>query len=260
MRPVQIGIRVDALGLHPHGPLNLRGATLTNPAGDALNLDQATITDGMFLDRGFAATGQVTMRFATLKVLVGSDKPPAQLVVTGWRLGDIHGVLNDPKTMTSWLDAVPAKEFALQPWHEAAAVYDRQGRPTDAKRLRVAAARRVTARSKLPSKLLRTLYGLFAGYGYYPLLAGVWLIAAAIMAGTLTFFFGATQPLTGGASLDPGLYGAAVVIPPAAGIIPSSWTVTSPLWLAWTLIALKAFGWLQTAILIAGLTGLLKKN
>ena len=97
---------------------------------------------------GFAATGQVTMRFATLKVLVGSDKPPAQLVVTGWRLGDIHGGLNDPKTMTSWLDAVPAKEFALQPWHEAAAVYDRQGRPTDAKRLRVAAARRVTARSE----------------------------------------------------------------------------------------------------------------
>lgn len=93
----------------------MRGATLTNPAGDALNLDQATITDGMFLDRGFAATGQVTMRFATLKVLVGSDKPPAQLVVTGWRLGDIHGGLNDPKTMTSWLDAVPAKEFALQP-------------------------------------------------------------------------------------------------------------------------------------------------
>ena len=86
------------------------------------------------------------------------------------------------------------------------------------------------------------------------------MIAAAIMAGTLTFFFGATQASTSGALLDPGLYGAAVVIPPAAGIIPYSWTVTSPLWLAWTLIALKAFGWLQTAILIAGLTGLLKKN
>ncbi|MFT3970967.1 MAG: hypothetical protein QM695_12010 [Micropruina sp.] len=99
------------------------------------------------------------------------------------------------------------------------------------------------------------MYGTFAGYGYYPLLAAFWLVLAAVISGTATYLHGPVQ-----AGFNPWLYGAAVVIPPAAAITPSSWTVTDPLWLAWMNIALKAFGWLQTGILLAGLTGLLKKS
>ncbi|WP_218025323.1 hypothetical protein, partial [Nocardia jejuensis] len=39
--------------------LSMKGATLTNPDGNALLLDNATITGGMFLDSGFTATGEI---------------------------------------------------------------------------------------------------------------------------------------------------------------------------------------------------------
>ncbi|WP_232550089.1 hypothetical protein [Propioniciclava soli] len=72
------------------------------------------------------------------------------------------------------------------------------------------------------------------------------------------FAFTPTDPASH-TMLDPWLYGAAVVIPPAAALTTDAWTITAP-WVAWTMNALKAFGWFQTAILIAGVTGLLRKT
>lgn len=162
--------------------------------------------------------------------------------------------MDDRDVAKAWLKAVT--EFAVQPWHELAGVYDRHGRPSDAKWLRFQAARATTRHSPWYVKAVRILYGLFAGYGYYPLLAAGWLALAAFLAGVLTLTF-ATSNASG---FDPGLYAAAIVIPPAAAIVPSAWTITAPLCVSWALIALRAFGWLMTAILLAGLTGLLKKN
>lgn len=267
---------VRAVHSHLTGPLELSGATIHNPEGDALSLDFAHITGRLVLGDDFIASGTVDLSGATLDGglrirgatygglaldaatigLLWTDRAPSRLLsAASMKVSDIRGSLNGPRIAIAWLDTMTHGEFAVQPWHEVAAVYERQGRPADAKRLRFQAARRVTRHAPWWSKPVRWLYGAFAGYGYYPLLAGLWLLLAAFVAGLMTSQFGPAI-----AGFDPWLYGAAVVIPPAAAITPSSWTVTDPLWLAWVNIGLKGFGWLQTGILLAGLTGLLKKS
>lgn len=267
---------IRAPGAHIGGQLLMRGAVLTNPGGVALDLENADIARGALLNRGFTAQGRVlavgtqiggqlslrgarveelVLTHASVRLLAVDPKPTGKLSAMGWKLGEVEGALNQPRGAIAWLDASSSHEFAVQPWHELAAVYDRHGRPADAKRLRFEAARRVTRHAPWWSKPVRWLYGAFAGYGYYPLLAAFWLVLAAVISGTATYLYGPVQ-----AGFNPWLYGAAVVIPPAAAITPSTWTVTDPLWLAWVNIALKAFGWLQTGILLAGLTGLLKKS
>ena len=254
---------VRALGATIGGQLSLSGAKLTNPNGMALALDGAQITGDAFLDDGFTAEGRASLSYVKVTgALVGQRTPPGSLVAVGWQLGNIHGPLNVPATAISWLDTVPPDQFSVQPWHQVAAVYERQGRPSEAKRLRYAADRRVTTLSPWPSKLTRTLYRLVAGSGYYPLVAGAWLIGAALLAGTLTCWFGSVQVTTpsGPEVLNPWLYGAAVALPPVATFIPGTTYLDGPGWLSWALIALKTLGWLETAILLAGLTGLLKKT
>lgn len=51
-----------------------------------------------------------------------------------------------------------------------------------------------------------------------------------------------------------------MALPPVATFIPGTTYLGGPGWLSWALIALKTLGWLETAILLAGLTGLLKKT
>ncbi|MFT4218280.1 MAG: hypothetical protein QM619_14000 [Micropruina sp.] len=269
---------IRAVGAQIGGGLDMGAATVVSPGKIALDLETAHITGHILLNQNFTASGEVcalgiqieggldfrggtfsrlVLDFASIQLLALNPKPAGRLSAVGWKLGEIDGALNQPHIAIEWLDTAPDDRFAVQPWHELAAVYERRGRPADAKLLRFQAAHRVTRHAPGWSKPVRWLYGAFAGYGYYPLLAGLWLILAAVVSGAATYFYGPT-PIQPG--FDPWLYGAAVVIPPAAAITPSTWTVTEPLWLAWVNIALKAFGWLQTGILLAGLTGLLKKS
>jgi hypothetical protein len=52
---------ISLFGAHVGGSLNLSGATLTNPEGDALNADRVVVDQGMFCGEGFGATGQVRL-------------------------------------------------------------------------------------------------------------------------------------------------------------------------------------------------------
>ena len=51
----------------------------------------------------------------------------------------------------------------------------------------------------------------------------------------------------------------AVVLPSATVAGVEDVTVNAP-WLIWALNALRTFGWIQTAILLAGVTGLLRRS
>ncbi len=225
---------------------------------------------------------------------------------------DLRGVVrSDRRATRRWLDTAPA--FVAQPWHELAQVYDRNGQPADAKYLRLHAARRATQTSPWWSKPPRVAYDLLVGYGYRPLLAGAWLIAALLVAFVITSTHKAsfepgnitqaqaaltagTEPMTtssglpgtsgptgaaGGAGstartvptgntrcqdltgypcLRPGLYALDTVLPPTVTTGQgTAWRPTTT-WIAYTLTFLKAFGWLLTALLLAGVTGLLRKT
>ncbi|MFT4217711.1 MAG: hypothetical protein QM619_11090 [Micropruina sp.] len=201
--------------------------------------------------------------FARIGILCGNHNLPRILSAMGWKIGEFQGALDTPTATIRWLESIPSEHFSVQSWHEVASVFERQGRISDANLVRFRAAHKVTNRTPRRSKWIRFMYAVFAGYGYYPLFSALWLAGAALVGGFLTEAFG--QPVANAAGHPPAeyngwLYGAMVVIPSAAMFKPSSWDLAGPVPLTVALIALSAFGWLWTGILLASLTSLLKKG
>ncbi|MEE6272464.1 hypothetical protein V2J56_03770 [Georgenia sp. MJ206] len=218
---------------------------------------------------------------------------PGPLAAAGWNVGDVHGPLrHDRRASRDWLDTAKdtVEDFSVQPWHELAAVYERNGQPADGRWLRFTAARRVTRRAPWYSKPIRWSYALVAGYGYYPLIAAAWLVAAAVatllltsvLAGSFvpTDLEAATGPtratttgahaLTGAGScsavaLDypcfrPTLYALEVMLPVTELGQVQAWAPLTTGALPHVLIVLRATVWIMTALLLAGVTGLLRRT
>jgi len=297
--------QLQAPGAQITGQLNLQGATLTNPDGNALRLERTQVGLLIF-DDALVVKGTLNLIRAQIGDLVTGDRPPSPLLAPGWRVEDLHGGLRtDRKAAARWLASAP--RFVAQPWHELAQVYDRNGQPADARFLRLSAAQKTTTHAPWWSKPPRWGYGLLVGYGYLPLLAGAWLLAALLCAYLITstqtssFLPGnpaalqsalaassaasntnqpgraAAPPGTPAASsvtgatpcgqlrgnypcLRPLLYSLDVVLPPTVSTGQNTaWRPTQD-WIAYALTGLKTFGWLLTALLIAGVTGLLRKT
>ncbi|WP_171055205.1 hypothetical protein [Mycobacterium sp. DBP42] len=305
---------VRALGATIDGSLNLSGATLDYPGGDALNLESATV-GRLFLPG--CVDGALTLVSATIGDLVtpAAELPPGPVVATGWKVGDLHGLLReDWRAVHAWLSGTPASKnsdesgpIAVQPWHALADVYDRNGNPAGARRLRLEAAKQVTRQSPWATKLLRTVYFLVARNGYYPLWAAMWLmfvLAAAVLLVAVNRediaptdrdtaktaveqHFGIDPDATDAApavraqadmflpvtaetpcEVHPGYpcmnsltFAINAVLPPAASA-NRDWDIASDATLALSagLPLLKLMSWALAALLLAGVTGLLRKN
>jgi hypothetical protein len=224
---------------------------------------------------------------------------PNDLDASGWRLRDIRGVIrHDRRAAADWLTPIDKKnsEFVAQPWHELANVYERNGHPADARWMRLKAARGVTRTSRPGAKLVRWIYGALTGHGYYPLRAALWLIIAVLVTiGIVTTHradFAPTaantaawklslpasqsaQPITGATPceqlkdpstcLDPILWSFDNALPGTLATGQAAlWTPNAAegpnQWLPYALGALKLSGWIFVAMLLAGITGLLRKT
>jgi uncharacterized protein YjbI with pentapeptide repeats len=227
-----------------------------------------------------------------MNVLIGSE-----LSASGWRLSDVRGrIRHDKKAAADWLSRDNAKEFVPQPWHELANVYERNGQPADARWLRLKAARGVTRTSHRGPKPIRWLYDALTGHGYYPLRAAVWLILAIATSGIIVaanqgvFTPTATNkaawktpppvgqpapPITGAtpcedlqdrsSCLKPGLYALDNTLPGTLATGQAAqWTANGAqgwnMWVPYVLGGLKIASWILVALLLAGVTGLLRKT
>lgn len=286
------------------------------PGDDDALTAEALDTDGLELtgcDTKGRALNLAASRVGNLAVLPTNpaesdvEALPGPLTAPGWSVGDFYGAIRtDRKLIARWLDTVAeaGRGFTPQTWHRAADVYERNGHDADARWLRYQAARRTTRSGPLSSKLIRYMYGAVSGYGYYPLVAALWLIAALVAAGVLVERNrsdlaparvttaaaglaleegtprGSSEPrpraFDGDADcasiapypcLRPTLYAMDTVLPSVATGQADAWRpnpvgddVLERNWLPWTLTFLKAVGWAMTAILLAGLTGLLRRT
>lgn len=223
---------------------------------------------------------------------------PGVRQLTRLRLGDFSGCLSDDGRLASrWLDG--ASTFTAQPWEEMARVYAANGQPAYARRMRYGAARRATRQSPLGTRALRTLYWATTGHGYYPGLALAWLLVLFLAAAGLTswnhdqFTTPATPTITRLAE-QKGPSGSRTETQPSSEVVkgrvtadqcqPRQWdtpclsdieyaisSTLSPVaaappwlppagWVSWALLLIKALAWVFVALLLAGVTGLLRRQ
>ena len=171
---------IRAAGATIKGELDLRGATLDNPDGAALNLEGATLSQFILEPKPRGVEGSIVLSRAVIDDLRTEQQPPP-VVATGWEVSDLHGPLrSDWRAARRWLNAAPPAPTSVQPWLALADVYERNGNPAAARRMRFAASRKVTHQSPWPTRIVRGIYCGLVGNGYYPLLAAVWLVLVVL--------------------------------------------------------------------------------
>jgi hypothetical protein len=228
-----------------------------------------------------------------MRVLIDNE-----LSAAGWRVGDIKGgIRQDRDAAAAWLRRKNAtKEFVAQPWHELANVYERNGQAADARWMRSQAAWGVTRTSPLGPKLIRWIYGILTGHGYYPLVAALWLILTIVASGLIVAthkeVFTPTDtnkvaratppregqpspPITGdtlcrdlkdrATCLKTPLYAFDNALPGTLATGQAAlWTANGAegvnAWIPYALGGLKIAGWILVALLLAGVTGLLRRT
>jgi hypothetical protein len=317
--PCSVVGTVRAVGATIGHQLDLSGATVDNEGGVALNLEAVTVSRLVFTPK--KCSGKVNLIRAHVEDLFVDKYPPVPLFATGWTIGDLRGptgsLRENWKLTHRWLDTTSADTdlscwrlwwrthtawlrrnksvVSVQPWHELADVYDRNGDPAAARRLRFAAENKITAQSPPWARIVRIVYCAVAGYGYFPLLS----IASMIVLIAISFAIvdgnrdsivpthtdaarqalvqhlgdqGSKQwlPVTAQTPcevhpdypcIDPLTYTVNDVLPPA-GATNQDWTIssTAPLLLVIGLPGIKLGLWALAALFLAGVSGLLRKS
>jgi hypothetical protein len=289
---------VRAFGAQIKHEFDLDTASLRNPTGKALSLELSSIT--MLGLTPSVTEGVVSLYRAQIGDLVTGELPPAPLVATGWEVSDIHGPLRENvEAAMRWLEtnpesAKPSQKTSVQPWHALAAVYERNGDPASARKLRYAAAKKLTSQSSGLTKVAGWLYDGLVGHGYYPLRTLGWL-AAMVLVGwlvvavaqedivpanvkdaiaamddhaaatkTTALPFTARTPCESHPAYpceNSFTFAFNALAPASVSSTDTYWTVKhGAYWLTVMLALLKLFGWVLAALLIAGVTGLLRKT
>lgn len=288
---------VQAAGARFESDISFEGAQLLYAPGPSLYLDRLQVAHGLNLKLG-KGTGAIVLTGSNIGTLDLPDENSAHifsrtLSAHGWKLGDIRGAPRRSRSVISnWLDHGHGRkqEFTAQPWQEIASVYERNGQPADARWIRYSAANRATEHSAWPSWPIRWAYLLFAGHGYYPLVAAIWIVVLFFCTwGFVEHNRSDFTPVSSGVAIStgiaridatltceelkkrkapcfrPGVYALETVLPATAQNGQTAvWRPDPPIGergISPALLSIvKGLGWILTAILLGGVTGLLKKS
>jgi len=282
------------------GDIELTGATVTGKASMAgsfrtsLDLTDATFGRlslaeadiGTLVLDGTTADG-IDFSGTSITHLVTGRRPLPRIVTAhGWRVGMLGAASRSstaaapagaseqsgPLTRdeaTRWLDGAQAQSaagssgFSQQPWKALAQAFADLGQPEDARRLRFRASRRATRAASPFARAPRRLYGATVGYGYYPGLVVFWLAGLYLVALTAASIavFQPTRPdaTTAGDKVIPWLFAVDTALPAAATGEAAAWSVVDPFW-GLLFGAIRVVGWVLISLLIAGVTGIIRKD
>jgi hypothetical protein len=251
-------------GAHIGGQLSFDGATLTNPDGEALQLQD--LQAGTLLLRLQAPPdGLVEFTHAHVGVLVENEASwPRGLYLDGF----VYDVLYEtpPVKVTARLRWLTRNQegYAPQPYEQLVAVYRKAGRDDDARKVAIAKQRCRRHTLNLPSRAWNSLLRWTVGYGYRPWQAGLWLVALWLI-GTLIFAGthanGQVTPAKKPEELqhfNPLVYALDVLLPIVNLGQEGGWVPHRFAAVAFWLLALA--GWVLTTAVVAALTGLIKRD
>jgi hypothetical protein len=251
-------------GAHIGGQLAFDGATLTNPNGIALDLQEAH--GGALLFRlETPPGGEVDFTHAQVGVYLDDETTwPTTLILRGFVYDSLY---EDTKISVAarlrWLDRDSAG-YAPQPYEQLAAVYRRAGRDDDARKVAIAKQRRRRDTLNWPGKLWSGLLRWTVGYGYRTWQAGLWLLGL-LAVGATVFAWAypgemalAKKPGDPLPAFQPWIYSLDVLLPVVNLHQEEFWIPQGVArWWAWFSILA---GWLLTTVVVAAISGLLRKD
>jgi hypothetical protein len=252
--------------------LTFEGAVLNGPPDGAGPALVAVLMQAVDFDLTLARppSGTMDLRGAEVSYLHDSEHSwPDVVELDGFVYGSIKvaeagerreavGARDSVARRVAWVRRSPG--YSPQPYEQLASWYRTAGHDDDARRVLLAKQRHRRRTLHPAARAWGHLLDAAVGYGYRPWLAGVWLLALALL-GTLVFHAHSPTPVKPGegAPFQPFVYTLDLLIP-IGGLGQRTswyWTDAGVQWLAYALIAL---GWVLTTAVIAGVTRTLQKN
>lgn len=296
----QVSGQLVASGTRFGGGLYLSHATIASRAVDTINLEGASMVSlhivNTVLISGALNLNRTSIGHLDVGIPGGSLRLPPLSAALGWKLSTIGTpLLSNRRAAAAWLRTIPTarkgnRSFPAEPWKELARVYESMGQREDARFLRRMAARLTTRATRGWSRVGRSLYGAFVGYGYRPGLVVPWIVVLWVSAFGLASSYpddfrptnpsavavtipdssggSHTVPVTGASEnlpegypkFSPELIALDTSIPPIASGQSTAWRVTENQVLAGTLGVFKTLGWALAALFLASLTGIIRKD
>jgi hypothetical protein len=252
----EVNLRLVQVG----GQLGIRKATLANSGGQALNLQQVRAT-ALFLQPEKRPDGMVDLTAARVGTFVDDQETwPEKLRLRGFVYDVVHNDKVSVRGRLGWLQR-NRDGYTPQPYDQLAAAYRRDGRDEAARRVLIAKQWRRRGRLNPWNWLL---YGTVS-YGYRTWLAALWLLLA-LWAGTNALddahqaglLDPAKDNLGQQPTFHPLTYALDLLLPivnlgQEGAWIPRGWAER------WTWGLILA-GWVLTTAVVAGLTGVLKRD
>ncbi|OAN48877.1 hypothetical protein A6A05_02515 [Magnetospirillum moscoviense] len=286
--------RVYLIGADIGGSLECSGSYLDGGDEPALRADMLKVAGAIFLRNGFRANGALVLDRAHVGAL--NDSPdcwPTQkggLELNGFTYGALAAHCGlDSDSRLRWLHLQPKLNyFDPQPYEQLAKVMKAQGHNADARAVLIAKERDRRPFLQWHKRVLSVLFDVLVGYGYRPWLAAVWMavfIAGGALAVAQADHLGHMVPAKERVYMDkayvadrvlpaeyphlqPVVYSLDVFLPFVDLQQEDYWMPTDQrgqarvfgrgmmLW-RWLHIA---FGWALSALFVAGITGLIKKE
>jgi hypothetical protein len=238
------------------GRLDLVGATLSNPGGIALYLARAQVAT-MFLLPARSPDGSVIL--ANARVGSFADDPaswPATLGLHGFAYDKLENTAVTVKQRLDWLRRNEGG-YTPQIYDQLAAAYRSSGDRSTSRKVEVAKQRRCRS----PFNPLNWLWFLTVGYGYRTWWAGIWLVALVAMG---TIIFGRAYPghMIAVRTHPPAFHAVGYALDTLLPIVDlgekSAWQPEgTTLYWSW---GMTLAGWTLTTAVVAGLTGVLKRD
>lgn len=238
------------------GELSLTGASLNNPGGTALSLERAQIAD-LFLLPANSPDGIVNLGNAKVGSFHDAAASwPAVLDLRGFAYDRLENTDVSVAQRLEWLRRNQGG-YTPQIYDQLAAAYRHAGDRSASRKIEVAKQRRCRS----PLNPLNWLWFLTVGYGYRTWWAGIWL-AALVAVGTIVFGRAYPGHMIAVRAHPPAFHAVGYALDTLLPIVDlgekSAWQPEgTALYWSWAMILA---GWTLTTAVVAGLTGVLKRD
>lgn len=240
---------VKMIGTQVSGQINFSGAVLSGRP-EAFDAYEMTAQELILVPRE-PMTGQVDLSYARFRRLIDSPETwPPKLVLEGLTYDTVNPSLPAEQRL-EWL--ARSDGYSVQPYEQLAAMYRQLGDEAEVRQVLIGRLRRRRAARPWYARGWGYLQDWTVGYGYRPLRALIWLVAAVLM-GTIFFTMTGRPPQTTAKppNFHPFIYSVDLLIPV---INLGQRTAYAPTGFEqWVAMSMVALGWIFTMTITSGIS------